>query len=732
MYKLFLISMAISLSFIFTNCDRVANPGEAGLSMTGISIYSITIDVGDGLVTREDPVTPLSDVLTIVLTKAPSADVTISGIMSSDGGEVTVSPTTLLFTTANWDVPQTVTVTGVDDAVIDGPQSVTVSLGTATGGEYEGKSGGAVIVTNLDDDNPDGSVVIVNDGLLTREDGSIDTFTVVLSGSVAPTDTVEISLTSSDTGEMTVSPSTLTFGTGDWNIAQTVTVTGADDASADNTQPVTIDLGVTSSLDTDWNNIDAGEVNGFNVDDDAPGIVIINTDGLITTEDATTDSFLVALATEPTAGVTVNISSGTPSEVLASPATLTFPVSSWNVAQPVTLTGQEDTGQVDGVATVEITVDGAGSADPVYASLAPITLIAYNLDNDEPHDVVILDNPAGYYTSEGGGQTTISLVLNQAPTDTVTLQTITSSDTNVATVDPSTLTFTATDWNIPHVITVTGVSDGEHGSGDTNCEVVLGNTTSSDAEFNGISLGNIGIVNRDAVWIGEYGHGLITSGSYTPICPASALPGADGTVLNFTCTDATGNPDVVDEGFAVVSFPFDFHFLGVPYSHIIVYTNGFASFNSVVYTDNNNDNAIFFDDPGVYDQVNILAPWWDDLNVGGTQVAYKISGQKGSRVVTIGWYKANLNLTTNSCSFQIKLYETTNVIEFVYGGSSGTSTSTASVGIMEDTTLAGSRVFCKEGLTGAAIMSAGGSSIYMEEFTNFPTSDTVITFTPPW
>ena len=55
----------------------------------------------------------------MVLNTQPTADVTIA-LSSSDTTEGTVGPASLTFTTANWNVAQTVTVTGVDDAVVDG------------------------------------------------------------------------------------------------------------------------------------------------------------------------------------------------------------------------------------------------------------------------------------------------------------------------------------------------------------------------------------------------------------------------------------------------------------------------------------------------------------------------------------------------------------------------------------------------------------------------------------
>ena len=41
-------------------------------------------------------------------------------LTSSDTTEGTVGPASLMFTAANWNMAQTVTVTGVDDAVVDG------------------------------------------------------------------------------------------------------------------------------------------------------------------------------------------------------------------------------------------------------------------------------------------------------------------------------------------------------------------------------------------------------------------------------------------------------------------------------------------------------------------------------------------------------------------------------------------------------------------------------------
>ena len=90
---------------------------------------------------------------TVVLNTQPTADVTI-GLSSSDTTEGTVLPASLTFTTANWNVAQTVTVTGVDDALDDGNVAYTIvtAPATSTDATYSGVNAADVAVTNTDND----------------------------------------------------------------------------------------------------------------------------------------------------------------------------------------------------------------------------------------------------------------------------------------------------------------------------------------------------------------------------------------------------------------------------------------------------------------------------------------------------------------------------------------------------------------------------------------------------
>ena len=68
--------------------------------------------------------------------------------------EGTVTPATLVFTPANWNVPQTVTVTGVNDTADDGDKTyrVLIKAGTSTDTLYNGLVPGEVTLKNIDDD----------------------------------------------------------------------------------------------------------------------------------------------------------------------------------------------------------------------------------------------------------------------------------------------------------------------------------------------------------------------------------------------------------------------------------------------------------------------------------------------------------------------------------------------------------------------------------------------------
>jgi hypothetical protein len=118
--------------------DVVAPPGVPG----------VTVSPTSGLVTGESG---SSASFTVVLNTQPSAPVRID-LSPSIANEGVLSVSSLLFDASNWNVPQTVTVTGVADAVDDGDRSYLVLTARAVSADplYDGIDAADVSVTNAD------------------------------------------------------------------------------------------------------------------------------------------------------------------------------------------------------------------------------------------------------------------------------------------------------------------------------------------------------------------------------------------------------------------------------------------------------------------------------------------------------------------------------------------------------------------------------------------------------
>lgn len=443
------------------------------------------------LTTSETPHGPVG--FTVVLNSQPTADVTIP-VASLNPAEGTAAPASLVFTTANWNAPQTVNLTGVDDAVADGPQVYAIRVGPATGDpDYELLPSRDVEVTNTDNDTP-GITVAPLATLEVVENGEQDTFTVVLDS--RPTATVTIPIASSDTGEATVSTANLTFTTDNWNAPQTVIVTGRSDLLQDGHQDFAVRIGPAVSADALYSGRTVPDLAGRNLDIDSPAVrVILPDEGLTTDEGGGQTSFQLVLLNAPTADVVLPILSNDLGEGTAAPASVTFTTANWDSPQVITITGQNDNVQ-DGPQPYFILVGPAESTDVAYGGRTVPNVRVTNTDNDTAG--VTLADTAGLSTSEAAGVTntdTFTIVLNSEPVAPVTFN-LTSSDTGEGTVSPASVTFTNLDWNAPRTITVTGVQD-DIDDGEQVYQVQIGSPTTADTTYAAQFVPNVSVANTD-------------------------------------------------------------------------------------------------------------------------------------------------------------------------------------------------------------------------------------------
>jgi hypothetical protein len=149
------------------------------------------------------------------------------GLSSSDGGEGTVSPASLTFTTTDWSTAQTVTVTGVNDDADDGDVAYTILTAPAVSADTGYNNLDAPEVSVVNQDNDVAGVTVVPSGGTTQvaEGGATDTYTVVLNSQP----TANVVITVSPDSQVGVNPASLTFTASDWSLPQTVSVTAVDD-----------------------------------------------------------------------------------------------------------------------------------------------------------------------------------------------------------------------------------------------------------------------------------------------------------------------------------------------------------------------------------------------------------------------------------------------------------------------------------------------------------------------
>lgn len=166
-------------------------------------------------------------------------------------------------------------------------------------------------------------------------------------------------------------------------------------------------------------------------------------------------------------------------------------------------------------------------------------------------------------------------------------------------------------------------------------------------------------------------------GVYTPL--------SGGTVAVI----ASGN---IDDGFSNgIPIGFTFTYNGVNYTTISASANGWSALGANITVTSSTTNLTSAANRPK------LAPLYEDLALpDNANLTYQTTGTAGSRIFTLEWYNMlwDFDAPAPSISFQIKLYEGTNIVEFIYQQESGdvqlNNSGGASIGITTTATGSGS------------------------------------------
>ena len=290
----------------------------------------------------------------VALTSMPVGDVTVTvqgitaglPVASTDDQDAGVG-IALLFTSANWNTAQTVTVTApaVDDDFSDETHTLKHVAG---GGDYGGVASVdvSVSVNNLS------GLVVSPTAVDVAEAGAASEYMIALSHE--PTGDVTVTVTAdmpNILGEFpdATSEQTLTFTDQNWATQQAVSLTAPNDDNMDNETVVLTNTAAGGGFD----DAPAVDVTVTVMDDDMNHLVVSPTEVTVVEEGAAGGTYTIALNREPSGNVTVVVTADNPGILDEFPASnptrvFTFTPQNWSVAQTVTLTQQGDDGNTAG------------------------------------------------------------------------------------------------------------------------------------------------------------------------------------------------------------------------------------------------------------------------------------------------------------------------------------------------------------------------------------------------
>ncbi|MCW2971805.1 MAG: hypothetical protein JWN72_78, partial [Thermoleophilia bacterium] len=371
---------AASVGFTATSSDT----DYAGLSITAVAV-AVTDNDAPGLddLGSSTSVTVAeggaTDTFVYRLGSQPTAPVTVA--LGSDA-QVTTTPATLTFTTANWNVAQTVTVAAVDDFVSEGAHTGAITP-TVTSPDpiYTGLLAAPVSASVVDDDTA-GVTVTPGASLAVTEGGVNGSFSAQLTSE--PTGTVTIAFTPD--AQLATSTTAFTFTPANWNVPQVATVDAVDDSIVEASPHAGSIALVAASADAFYGGIAIADVSADISDNDVVGITVA-ANAFTLAEGGSSTTADVVLASQPTADVTIAVTSPD-SQLLVDQSTLTFTALDWNVPQTITIDAVDDAvGEISPhTGTLAFTVT---SADAGWSG-APVADVLFAITDDDgpPADLV--------------------------------------------------------------------------------------------------------------------------------------------------------------------------------------------------------------------------------------------------------------------------------------------------------------------------------------------------------
>ncbi|RRR65447.1 MAG: hypothetical protein EI684_23080 [Candidatus Viridilinea halotolerans] len=417
------------------------------------------------------------------LATQPTAPVTVT-FTPSLTGEVSFAPISLSFDSTNWTTPQPVTVTSIDNSLIDGDRTLNIShtLTTSADPFYQPVTG-TLALTILDDDVADILLSVASLSLTETPSGSnVVTYDVSLAAQPTAPVTVTLGVAITSTSGLIITPTSLIFDATTWNISQTVALQVVANAVD---QGVSYNATIThtaTSTDTFYSGL--SRTLPLTITDDDMADLLLSTASLTLTE-GTSGSYSVRLQSAPTAPVTITLAPSVAGQVNLSATSLSFDSGNWNISQTVTISSV-DNFIVDGNRTLNLSHSSA-SSDPFYQGLSGN--VALTIEDDDTVGIVLSTATISLTeTPTGSNVVTYTVRLNSEPTAAVDVNfsVAISVGANMIITPAASLNFTSLNWSDVQTVEVQLAPNFvDHGTSYT--ATITHTAVSTDLLYNGLT-----------------------------------------------------------------------------------------------------------------------------------------------------------------------------------------------------------------------------------------------------
>jgi hypothetical protein len=472
---------------------------------------------------------------TLVLNAIPTATATVT---LGTSPQCTFSPSTLTFTSANWNVAQTVTVTAINDAIVEGNHFCAPATITPSGGGVVGSAAPPPSITITDNDAATLSIANTTNG---AEAGPISGVMTVTQSAVSTSNTVvtfTVTGTATSGTDYTAFTNSVTIPAG--STTATITIPVINDAIVETSETVIVTLNsVTTGISTTIGTPNAA-TNTIADNDTATVSIVTTTNG---SETGPTNGVMTVTQTAVSVTNTViaysvsgTATSGNDFTALSGTVTIVAGATTASISIPVI-----NDILVEGNETVILTLTSVSSGLATLGT--PVTATNVIADNDAPF-ITIANTTNGNETGPVNGVVTVTQTA--IPTTPIVIA-YTVSGTATSGLDFSTLSGTVTipTGSTTAIITIPVIND-IIVEGNETVIITLTSVVSGAASLGATLTATNTISDNDSatISIANTTNGAETGPASGVMTVTQTNPSATNTVIAYTVTGtATSGAD---------------------------------------------------------------------------------------------------------------------------------------------------------------------------------------------